>query len=280
MNPLPSEEFTLHYVPIHTVTVNPFQPRRQFDQNELDSLVESIRKIGLIHPPLAMQKEEGKSYELIAGERRWLAAKQAGFEMIPLLIKNRDSFYSAQAALIENIQRVDLNPMEIAFALKTLLQQFRLTQEALAQQIGKKRSTVANYVRLLSLPEEIQQGVRSQSITMGHAKAILSLEEKKLQLSLYSLIVSKGLTVRQAEEAAIDLLKQPSSPTKTGNIFLEDISRQLQKQLGCPVVLQTKKGQAGKIIIEYLDWDELERLIHLISGNTLLQPDYHEKETL
>lgn len=280
MNPLPSEEFTLHYVPIHTVTVNPFQPRRQFDQNELDSLVESIRKIGLIHPPLAMQKEGGKSYELIAGERRWLAAKQAGFEMIPLLIKNRDSFYSAQAALIENIQRVDLNPMEIAFALKTLLQQFRLTQEALAQQIGKKRSTVANYVRLLSLPEEIQQGVRSQSITMGHAKAILSLEEKKLQLSLYSLIVSKGLTVRQAEEAAIDLLKQPSSPPKTGNIFLEDISRQLQKQLGCPVVLQTKKGQAGKIIIEYLDWDELERLIHLISGNTLLQPDYHEKETL
>ena len=166
---------TVAEVDIHAIRVNPHQPRRHFAPEDLQELAESIIAVGFIHPPLVRPVEPG-FFELVSGERRFQAAQLAGLTKIPVHIRDSDTLMSAQMALIENIQRVDLNPMEIAKALRSLIEEFGFNQEDLAARIGKKRSTVANYLRLLSLPKNIQDAVSQELITMGHAKAILSLD--------------------------------------------------------------------------------------------------------
>lgn len=249
-------------ISLDLIVVNPYQPRRHFSHEELKELAQSIQTVGLIHPPAVRPLENG-SFEIISGERRFRASQLAGFKTIPVLVRESSHSASAQAALIENIQRVDLNPIEISKALKDLIEQFGLAQDELAQRIGKKRSTVANYLRLLSLPKNIQDSVSSESISMGHAKAILSLEGFEKQNLLHELILRDDLNVREAEEAALRIsqkAKRQNLAYANRDFFLEQIAEKLQQKLGTKVMIQGK-GKKGRISIDYYSLDDLDRLI-------------------
>lgn len=252
-------------VDINCVVVNPFQPRRHFSQEELTELAQSIQAVGLIHPPVVRPRPDGVTYELVSGERRFRATQLAGLKTISVLVRDSSHEISAQAALIENIQRVDLNPIEIAKALRSLIEQFGLHQEELAARVGKKRSTVSNYLRLLGLPKSIQDGVTSGTISMGHAKAILALEGFEKQNLLFELIVRDDLTVREAEEAALRIAEKAKRQIlvhTNRNFYLEQIAEKIQQQLGTKVTIQGK-GKKGKITIDYYNYDDLDRLINL-----------------
>ncbi len=252
-------------IELEQILVNPFQPRREFDKEQLLELANSISEIGLIHPPAVRQTNDGK-YELISGERRFRAAQLAGLKKIPVILKKGTDAFSAQAALVENVQRVDLNPLEVAKALRKLMQQFGLNQETLAEKIGKKRSTVANYLRLLGLPKQIQAGISIGSLTMGHAKVILSLPNEEQQVYLYDRIKQEELTVRQTETIANKMLnKEGKTPLKyeTRNFYLEELSERLQRKLGTKVHIQSM-GKKGRISINYYNLDDLDRLLALL----------------
>lgn len=256
-------------VDINCVVVNPFQPRRHFAQEELTELAQSIQAVGLIHPPVVRPCSDGLTYELVSGERRFRATQMAGFKTIAVLVRDSSHEISAQAALIENIQRVDLNPIEIAKALRSLIVEFGLQQEELAIRVGKKRSTISNYLRLLGLPKSIQDSVSSGHISMGHAKAILSLEGFEKQSLLFELILRDELTVREAEEAALRIAEKAKKQIlvhTNRDFFLEQIAERIQRQLGTKVTIQGK-GKKGKITIDYYNLDDLDRLIALFGGN-------------
>ena len=242
-------------VEIQRVRSNPCQPRRQFNPEELQELAASIKAIGIIHPPVVRALPRGE-YELLAGERRLRASELAGLKTISVIVRDYTCAVRAEAALIENIQRVDLNPIEIAQALKEMAESLQLTQEALAVKVGKKRSTVANYFRLLTLPQVIQDGLTAMRITMGHAKAILALEDESQQLKLFAKILNKRLTVRQTEGAA------SQNSMKSRNLFLEEVSKRLEEKLGTKVTI-AGKGQRGSIRIDYYSLDDLERVLSL-----------------
>lgn len=251
-------------VEIGCIRVNPYQPRRFFNQEELEDLAASIQNVGLIHPPSARPLENGL-YEIISGERRFRASQLAGLKRIPLLVKREAAAFSAQAALIENIQRVDLNPIEIAKALKSLINEFGYHQEELAQRIGKKRSTIANYLRLLSLPKKIQEGVASGEISMGHAKAILSLEELDQQIYLYELTVRDGLNVRDTEEAANRIsqkVKKQRIPYVNRDFILEHLEEKIRQALGTKATIQGNQKK-GRICVDYYNLDDLDRLLEI-----------------
>lgn len=250
-------------VEVEKIRVNPFQPRRHFAQGELEELAASIQAVGLIHPPVVRRVEGGKFYEIISGERRFRASQLAGLKKIVIVVKESTNEHSAQAALIENVQRVDLNPMEIAKALRSLIEQFGYNQDELALRIGKKRSTVANYLRLLSLPKAIQDSVNSDAITMGHAKAILSLEGFEKQSLLHELILRDDLSVREAEEAALRIAEKEKKKTLayvSRDFYLEQIAEKIQEKLGTKVLIQGK-GKRGRIYIDYYNLDDLDRLL-------------------
>lgn len=260
-----AKESTLRLVQVHEIAVNPHQPRRFFSEEELQELANSITQVGLIHPPVVQEMPNNQGYVLVAGERRWRAAQLAGLQQINVIVRPFDTPYSAQAALIENIQRVDLNPLEVATALKELIDTFDYSQEQLAQVLGKKRSTVANYLRLLTLPKHIQQGTSSGLITMGHAKAILSLENQDQQQLLYELILRDGMSVRQAELSAQKLsekAKRKELVYNTRDFFLEHLARRLEEKLGTKVIIQGS-GKKGRIFIDYYNLDDLDRLLSL-----------------
>lgn len=253
-------------VPLALVMVNPYQPRRYFAQEELEELALSIKAVGLIHPPVVRLREDGETYELVSGERRLRATQLAGMEKITVLVRNSSHAISAQAALIENIQRVDLNPIEIAKALRSLIEQFGFLQEELAARVGKKRSTVSNYLRLLGLPKRIQDSVSSGEMTMGHAKAILSLEGFEKQNLLFELILRDGLTVREAEEASLRIAEKAKKQTLVyaeRNFYLEQIAQRIQDKLGTKVTVQGK-GKRGRITIDYYSLDDLDRLLDMM----------------
>jgi len=251
-------------IEVSQISVNPFQPRRSFAQEELEELALSIQAVGLIHPPVVRPLDEN-CYELVSGERRFRAVQLVGLVKIPVLIRHSSNSLSAQAALIENIQRVDLNPIEIAKALRTLIEQFQFNQDVLAQRIGKKRSTVANYLRLLSLPKNIQDSISNDSITMGHAKAILSLEGFEKQNLLHEIILRDDLTVREAEAAALRIAEKAKKKMLTyvnRDFFLEQLSEKIQQKLGTKVMIQGK-GKRGRICINYYNLDDLDRLLNI-----------------
>ncbi len=253
-------------VDIDEISVNPHQPRRYFAQEELQELAASIVEIGLLQPPVVRLRQEGEGYELIAGERRFRASQLAGLKKIPVLVRCNSSQFSAQAALIENIQRVDLNPMEIAKALRNLTAEYGYNQEELAQRIGKKRSTVANYLRLLALPSNIQDSILKGAISLGHAKVILSLTETAQQRRLHDLILSHDLTVRQAEAAVqrIETEANPQSPhANNRDCHLEQLAEKLQHRLGVKVVIEGR-GQHGRIQIDYYNLDDLDRILEIL----------------
>ncbi|MBS4169466.1 putative chromosome-partitioning protein ParB [Neochlamydia sp. AcF95] len=256
----------LRYVPLDHINISPFQPRRQFAESELKELAESIKAVGLIHPPIVRTVENSSHYELVAGERRFRAAKLAGLFEIPVLVRSSSHILSAQAALIENIQRVDLNPIEISKALFSLMEEFKFSQEKLAASVGKKRSTIANYLRLLSLPNLIQDSLSKNLITMGHAKAILAVEGAEKQVYLHELILRESLSVRETEKAVQKLkqkIKHKKLSYETRDFYLEQLAEKLQYKLGTKVFIRAK-GRQGRISIDYFNLDDLERLLEAL----------------
>lgn len=253
-------------VDLETVRVSPFQPRRIFSEEELDGLAASIRSVGLIHPPVVRKIENAGKFlyfELIAGERRWRAAKIAGLKKMNVIVRYSSDDGAAKATLIENIQRVELDPLETARAFKRLIEVFRMTQEEVAEKVGKKRSTVANYLRLLTLPQQIQEEISSGAITMGHAKALLSVDQPTLQQDLHSLITAKQLTVREAEKESARLSTQ-ARKKKTHSIrdiHLRELEERLQESLGTKVSVTPGKN-GGTLTLNYYSLDDLDRLCH------------------
>ncbi len=256
----------LKHLSLSQIRVNPYQPRREFKLEDLEELAQSIRSVGLLHPPLVRPLPHSQFYELIAGERRFRAAQLASLATIPVYVRKTGYSISAQAALIENIQRVDLNSLEIAKALKRLMVEFGLTQDQLAQQIGKKRSTIANYLRLLTLPPSIQDSIAKSCITMGHAKAILALNQEEKQVLLHELILRDDLNVREAEQAAQRIgekAKKQQLSYVPRDFYLEQLANKMRERLGTQVSIQAK-GKKGRISIDYYSFDDLDRLLALL----------------
>ena len=252
---------------IERVLINPAQPRRQFSDEDLQELADTIKAVGILHPPLVRPLQNG-DYELISGERRLRAAKLAGLKKITVVVREASALFSAEAALIENIQRADLNPIEIAKALKSLMESLGINQEALSLRIGKKRSTIANYVRLLSLPSHIQHRIMSGEITMGHAKIILSLDNESKQNILLQRIIDENLTVKESEIKAQALMKkQTVTKPFVKNLHFVHLTEQMEKIFGTKVSFKGK-GKRGKMVIDYYSLDDLDRIVTLIGLET------------
>ena len=247
-------------VPLGQIIPNRYQPRTTFSEGEISELAESIKKNGLIQPVMVRRKGDGL-YELIAGERRFRAAKLAGLMTIKAVIRNSSDEQAMELALVENLQRQDLNPMEAARAYHRLITEFGLTQEQVAQRIGKDRSSIANISRLTNLPHDIQQLLELGQLTTGHAKVILGLSTPAAQHSLARSIIDGQLSVRQAEKIAAQASKPrraPGRPTPHS-----DIEDRLQKHLGTRVTIQ-KGRRGGKILLHYFGPEELDRLIEML----------------
>lgn len=246
---------------IANIQPNKFQPRKDFDEDKIDALVSSIKEKGIIQPLIARETLFG--YELIAGERRWLAAKKAGLKEVPIIVKKVSDVEALELSLIENIQREDLGPLEEAEAYKRLIKEFNLTQEEIGKRVGKDRSTITNSVRLLKLPDEIRDGLSKNIITMGHARALLSLETPSKQRDAYRKITKQGLSVRQAEKLIKRLKrgKDELPPDKQDDIYLVSIKDNLVKRLGTQVKIIRKKGGSGRIEIAFYSNEDLDRII-------------------
>ena len=246
---------------IDEIVPNRNQPRKTFNDEALQELADSIRENGIIQPIVVQKKEDG--YELICGERRWRSAQKAGLKRIPALVREASSAESLQIALIENIHRQDLNPIEEAQAYQRLVDDFDLTQEAIAQRVGKKRATVANYLRLLKLSRPIQEDLISGELTMGHARALLALETAQDMETVRREVAKKAMNVRQVE-SFIQKLKSrghPRSPKKIAqkDIYIKDMESALQRHFGTKVEIEpATKG--GKLSIHYYSNDDLSRI--------------------
>lgn len=262
---------SINEIDVNQIKANPNQPRREFDPNSLQELADSIAEIGVIQP-ITVRKMENETYQIIAGERRWRASIKAGLTSIPAYVRTADDENMMEMALIENIQREDLNSLEIALAYQHLLEEYSLTQERLSERIGKSRTTITNYLRLLKLPAQIQVALQNKTIDMGHARALLSLDNATLQIKLFQEILSEGLSVRKVEEMVRALTEGESVRTngkkispKGGklpeeyNLLKDSLSKffQTKVQLTC-----SDKGK-GKISIPFSSEEELERIIEL-----------------
>ena len=244
---------------------NDSQPRDIFDDEELRGLMESIKQHGILQPIIVRPLARG--YMLIAGERRWRAAKQLGLKEIPAIVRDIDGLHSLEIALIENIQREDLNPIEKAKGFKELIDKFDLTQEQVAKTMGKDRSSVTNYIRLLDLPQEIQDNVSRGTLSMGHARAILSVQGKELQIKLCDQIIKEGLSVRQIEMITSMEKKQlkphKSTSTKTSTPHIEDLEDRFRKFFGTKVMIRERKGR-GRITIAFHNNEEFTRIANTL----------------
>ena len=260
-------EAVVKTVDINEVEPNLSQPRKSFDTEELNELSKSILEHGIIQP-LIVREKEGK-YEIVAGERRYRAARLAGVNEIPIIIKNFSEQQTLEVALVENIQREDLNPMELACAYSLLMERFDLNQEQVADKVGKSRPSVANIMRLLKLNPYVQEKLRENEITFGHARALLAIKDQKLQKELTDLIVEKQLSVRDVEKYIQSLENKKDKSIKDKqlyNPFYREIQEGIQKLLGTKVSI-SKGNKKGKIEIEYYSDDELARIIQIINAN-------------
>lgn len=238
------------------------QPRRVFHEESLKELAASIKEKGVLQPVIVSRTGDG-TFNLIAGERRWRASVLAGLKKIPALIKNVASKDSLEIALIENIQREDLNPIETAEAFNRLVKDFELTQEDLAARVGKERTTVANYLRLLKLPDEIKTMLYNGSLSMGHARALLSVEGKTRQIEAARKIIRSSLSVRETELLAKNISK-PAKPAGRKDPQISSLEEKLIKHLGTKVRIMHKGKKGGKIEIEYYSLDEFDRLLEIL----------------
>ncbi len=251
-------------LPIDAIVPNPRQPRKVFEEESLQELATSIRQFGLLQPILVQPVAEGK-YELIAGERRLRASKIAGLKEIPALFRSATDQVSLEIALIENVQRSDISSLESARAYRRLMDEFGLTQEAVAEKVGKSRVSVANSVRLLKLPKRIQEGLESGAITEGHARALLGFEEIERQLAVYDQIIELNLTVRDVEKLAQvpREKKNPGKRSKELDAHMNRLQIGLSRHFATPTTIQPgKKG--GKLILDYYSDDDLQRILDIL----------------
>lgn len=254
-------------IPIDQISPNPHQPRHVIDQDKLQELAGSIREHGLIQPLVVAQTETG--YQLIAGERRWRASKMAGLVRVPVIVKETSPQQMLELAIVENIQRADLNPLEEAEAYAQLMSEFGLTQEAVADRVGKSRTAVANTVRLLNLPEKIKEHLAAGKISEGHARALLSLKQQSDQLKALDRIGSQNLNVRQTEAMVRQLLTPDQSPPpKRTQITPQDkaIQSRFETRLGTKVELRRTDDEVGKITIHFYSREELQAIFNAIVG--------------
>lgn len=248
-------------LPIYKIEPNPLQPRSYFDEAELQELADSIAQHGVIQP-LTVRKTPNDFYQIIAGERRWRAARQAGLTEIPAVIVEADDRKAMELAMIENLQRQDLNPIEEARGYQRLMEEYGHTQEAVADCVGKSRSAVANALRLLTLQDEVQELVVSGALSAGHARAVLSIRSEKLQKQAAQRIVALQLSVRQAERMCKTMDKEPEPPKEKPLAvnYIEECERQLSKRIGRGVKIQPGKRK-GRCILEFYGAEDLERLM-------------------
>jgi ParB family chromosome partitioning protein len=257
------ESQDVQHLRVDAIVPNRYQPRQAFPLQGLEELSASLKQSGLLQPILVRRKGDG-IYELISGERRWRAAKEAGLETIQSVIRNCGDEESVILALVENLQRADLNPMEMARAYHRMMNEFGLTQDIIAQRVGCERSSIANVVRLINLPSEIQQLIETNQLSMGHAKVILGLPNQNEQLRVAQLVVSKVLSVRETEK----LIESSTVAKKRGTKELRrtpwsDVEERLQKRLGTKVIIQ-KGRRGGKIVIHYFSAPELDGILETL----------------
>lgn len=259
------DDDSVQLLKIEELRPNPYQPRKEFDEEKLRELADSIKEHGIIQPIIVRKSVRG--YEIVAGERRWRAAQLAGLKDIQSVIKDFDDRQMTEIALIENLQREDLNSIEIAEAYQNIMEKFELTQEELAQKVGQSRSHVANFLRLLNLPPEIQEHVSRGTISMGHARAILGLSNKQQQLLLTQKIMDDDLSVRMVEQMVNRFTNNVPRETKKKKNESDRIIQQYEEkfrfQLGTAVKIHSGKKR-GKIEIEYYSLDDLERILNLL----------------
>ncbi|KPL07657.1 hypothetical protein AMJ86_03590 [bacterium SM23_57] len=250
-------------IEITQIQPNPFQPRKDFPSEALRELMESIKKDGMLQPIVVRPK--GKGYQLVIGERRLRAAKMLGLERVPAnILSDLDDNRMLELALIENLQREDLNPIEIAKGLQQLVDKFHLTQEQVAEKVGKQRATVTNLLRLLKLPKEIQNSVKSGQISMGHARAMLAVDDPAVQRALYQRTIARKLSVRQVEQLVQKLSAEPKprKKSKPASVFIARTEDRFRTLLGTQVKIKSR-SRGGVIEIEYYSNEDLERLIEL-----------------
>jgi ParB family transcriptional regulator, chromosome partitioning protein len=255
-------------IPISQIEANPFQPRTEFEPQALDELAASIRIHGVIQP-ITVRKLGYDKYQLISGERRTRASILAGLEKIPAFIRVANDQDMLEMALIENIQRADLNAIEVALSYKRLLEECSLKQEDLATRVGKDRTTVNNYLRLLKLPDLIQAGIRVGKVSMGHARAMINMDDMAEQLDLYNRIVEENLSVRATESLIKEgrESQQKEKPSARGTDWdaqTDKVMNEIHRRLGVPVHMNTARKGSGKIVISYRNQEELERILEKI----------------
>lgn len=263
---------TINEVDIKLIERNPNQPRREFDEEALQELADSIAEIGIIQPITLRELETGR-YQIIAGERRWRASQKAGLTSVPAYIRTVSDENVMEMALIENIQRQDLNSIEIALAYQHLIDEYGLTQEKLSERVGKKRATVANYLRLLKLPAPVQVAIQNHNIDTGHARALLALENPKDQLKLFKEIQDKGYSVRQVEDVIKKMNegaeekspKASSVASRNLSESFEDLRKKLSRQIGANVKITCSPKGNGKVSFSFQDIDDLLRIVSAFS---------------
>lgn len=260
----------INEIDLSKIEANPFQPRTKFDEEPLKELAESIKEIGLIQP-ITLRKVSDDKYQIIAGERRFRAAQMAGLESIPAYIRKAKDEGMLEMALVENIQREDLDAIEIALSYQRLLEELEFTQEELSTRIGKKRSTIANYLRLLKLPAIIQKGLIDKQISMGHARAIINIEDPDTQTLIYNQIIKMGLSVRRVEEIVRNLSiedpRETAGPEKQKfPKEYQNLKKQLDKIFSSKIDLSINSDGKGKIVIPFKSAADLDRIVKIIEN--------------
>lgn len=260
----PIENDTVQRIPITAIIVNDYQPRQDFSEEDLDELAASVKEYGIIQPLVVTRRDDG--YRLIAGERRLRAAKRAGLDMVPIVVRDADEHQRLALAIIENIQRVDLNPIETALAYKRLMDEFSLTQDEIAVKMGKSRPKVANALRLLKLHPEIQEALRHGKINEGHGKIMAGMDSEDEQLRLFKAVLERNMTVSDTARSvtATQVRRSSASPVQRAlNPLLMSNEAQLREYLATKVAIQ-KKGVGGTIVIEFYSDDELRDILQKI----------------
>jgi ParB family transcriptional regulator, chromosome partitioning protein len=258
---------TLFEIDVEKIQTNPFQPRKNFEEESLQELASSIRELGIIQP-ITVRKIADNSYQLITGERRLRAAKIAGLAAIPAFVRTADDQGMLEMALVENIQREDLDSIEVAVSYQRLIEECNLTQENLSDRVGKKRSTISNYLRLLKLPAEIQLGLRQKKLTMGHARTLINVEDPGIQLALFHQILTNELSVRQVEDLVRKLnqpeTEQPKKATPAASPDYDALREHLRKYFGVKVEFTRNEQGKGKIVIPFASNEDLDRIIGVL----------------
>ncbi|MEK9566591.1 MAG: ParB/RepB/Spo0J family partition protein [Flavobacteriaceae bacterium] len=247
------------------IATNPFQPRTHFNEDALEELSQSVKELGVIQPITVRKK--GSAFELISGERRLRASEMAGLKTIPAYVRLADDQESLEMALVENIQRQDLDPIEIGLSYQRLIEEINLTQDQLSTRVGKKRSTITNYMRLLKLDPIIQTGIRDSFISMGHGRALINIESPTEQIKLYKTIVKKGLSVRETEALVRNTKKPKSTPTSTYQpAYIQQAAEELNTLFNAPVSVNANSQGQGQLKIRFESQEQLQHILNKIKG--------------